>query len=92
MSTSLWCNWRRASCPTGINAGGIWTKSRKSSELFHPLVSLSAGLFKVTPGEYASHAEISHRLVDAKKMAKQTSRGSYFIDRRQLVSQNPLDD
>jgi diguanylate cyclase (GGDEF)-like protein len=74
-----------------LAAGGIWTNSRQGSVLFHPLVSLSAGLLKVNPGEYASHAEISHRLVDAKKMAKQTTGSSYFIDRRQSVSQNPLD-
>ena len=66
-----------------LAAGGILTKNRQGMEVFHPLVSLSAGLLKVNAGEYASHAEISQRLVEAKKMAKQTSGSSYFLDRRQ---------
>jgi GGDEF domain-containing protein len=64
-------------------AGGILTMNRQGLEIFHPLVSLSAGLLKVNPGEYASHAEISQHLVEAKKLAKQKPGNSYFIDRRQ---------
>ena len=57
--------------------------NRQGQEIFHPLVSLSAGLLKVKPGEYGSHSEISQRLVEAKKMAKLTAGSSYFIDRRE---------
>jgi len=64
-------------------AGGIMATNRQGQEIFHPLVSLSAGLLKVKPGEYGSHSEISQRLVEAKKMAKLTAGSSYFIDRRQ---------
>lgn len=72
--------------PEHLAAGGILTKNRQGLEMFHPLVSFSAGLLKVNPGEYASHAEISQHLVESKKMAKQTSGSSYFIDRRQQTS------
>lgn len=64
-------------------AGGVVTKNRQGLDVFHPLVSLSAGLVKVEAGEFGSHAEISQRLVDGKKLAKQTAGSSYFVDRRQ---------
>jgi diguanylate cyclase (GGDEF)-like protein len=75
-----------------LTARGILTKNRQGIEILHPLVSLSAGLLKVTQGEYASHAEISQRLVEAKKMAKQTTGSSYFIDRRQHAVLGQLKD
>ena len=63
--------------------GGIVTNNRQGQAVFHPLTSLSAGLIRVDVGEFDSHAEISQRLVEAKKMAKLTPGSSYFIDRRQ---------
>lgn len=66
-----------------LAAGGIVATNRQGQEVFHPLVSLSAGLLHVKSSEYGSHSEISQRLVEAKKMAKQTAGSSYFIDRRQ---------
>lgn len=66
-----------------LAAGGIVALNRQGQAIFHPLVSLSAGLLKVKPGEYGSHSEISQRLVEAKKMAKLTAGSSYFIDRRE---------
>ena len=66
-----------------LAAGGIVANNRQGQEVFHPLVSLSAGLLQVKSAEYGSHSEISQRLVEAKKMAKRTVGSSYFIDRRQ---------
>ncbi|MBV5296714.1 MAG: GGDEF domain-containing protein [Rhodoferax sp.] len=63
--------------------GGIVTNNRQGQAVFHPLTCLSAGLIRVEVGEFDSHAEISQRLVEAKKMAKLTPGSSYFIDRRQ---------
>jgi hypothetical protein len=68
--------------PEHIAAGGLVTKNRQGVEVFHPLVSLSAGLLRIAPGDFETPAEISNRLVDAKKLAKQTPGSSYFIDRR----------
>jgi hypothetical protein len=51
-------------------------------EVFHSLVSLSAGLVRVAPGDYALSSEISSRLVEAKKQAKKSPGSSYFVDRR----------
>jgi diguanylate cyclase (GGDEF)-like protein len=65
-----------------LAAGGIVATNRQGLEVFHPLVSLSAGLLNVKSSEYGSHSEISQRLVEAKKVAKQTVGSSYFIDRR----------
>jgi len=65
-----------------LAAGGIMATNRQGLEVFHPLVSLSAGLLNVKSSEYGSHSEISQRLVEAKKVAKQTVGSSYFIDRR----------
>ena len=68
--------------PEHIAAGGLITTNRQGMEVFHPLVSLSAGLLRVEPGSFDSPAEISDRLVEAKKLAKQNLGSSYFVDRR----------
>ncbi len=68
--------------PEHIAAGGLFTTNRQGVEVFHPLVSLSAGLLRVEPGNFDSPAEISDRLAEAKKLAKQTAGSSYFVDRR----------
>ena len=68
--------------PEHIAAGGLFTTNRQGVEVFHPLVSLSAGLLRVEPGNFDSPAEISDRLVEAKKLAKQKTGSSNFVDRR----------
>jgi GGDEF domain-containing protein len=65
-----------------ILAGGLTTNNRQGVEVFHRLVSLSAGMVRVAPGEFSSPAEISSNLVEAKKRAKQIEGSSYFLDRR----------
>ena len=64
--------------------GGLVTNNRQGIEVFHGLVALSAGIVKVTPGDYEWPSEISERLVEAKKQAKLTPGSSYFVDRRSV--------
>ncbi|NVO05150.1 MAG: GGDEF domain-containing protein [Rhodoferax sp.] len=68
--------------PEHIAAGGLVTNNRQGVEVFHALVSLSAGLVRIAPGDYELPSEISGRLVEAKKQAKKVAGSSYFIDRR----------
>jgi GGDEF domain-containing protein len=63
-------------------AGGLVTNNRQGVEVFHPLVSLSAGIVRVVPGDFVLASEISTRLVEAKKQAKKSAGSSYFVDRR----------
>jgi GGDEF domain-containing protein len=70
--------------PEHIHAGGLITSNRQGVEVFHNLVSLSAGLVRVMPGDFTLPAEISSRLVEAKKQAKKAPGSSYFVDRRLL--------
>jgi GGDEF domain-containing protein len=68
--------------PEHIAAGGLVTNNRQGVAVFHALVSLSAGLVRIAPGDYELPSEISGHLVEAKKQAKQVAGSSYFIDRR----------
>ncbi len=65
-----------------LAAGGLVTNNRQGVEVFHSLVSLSAGLVRIAPGDYELPSEISSRLVEAKKQAKKTPGSSYFVERR----------
>jgi diguanylate cyclase (GGDEF)-like protein len=68
--------------PEHIQAGGLRTNNRQGEEVFHSLVSLSAGMVRIAPGDFALASEISSRLVEAKKQAKKSPGSSYFMDRR----------
>lgn len=68
--------------PEHIEAGGLFTNNRQGVEVFHNLVSLSAGIVRIAPGDYTLASEISSRLVEAKKQAKKLSGSNYFVDRR----------
>ncbi len=68
--------------PEHIEAGGLLTNNRQGVEVFHHLVSLSAGIVRIAPGDYTLASEISSRLVEAKKQAKKLSGSNYFVDRR----------
>ena len=65
-----------------LAAGGLVTNNRQGVEVFHALVSLSAGLVRIAPGDFELPSEISERLVEAKKQAKKIPGSSFFIDRR----------
>ncbi len=63
-------------------AGGYITENRQGLVSFHPLISLSAGAVPVDGARFASAAEVSPVLAEAKKVAKGRV-GSYcFVDRR----------
>lgn len=68
--------------PNHITDGGFITQNRQGVDIFHPLVSLSAGVVLVEPGIFDSPAELSQQLAETKKMAKKMAGSSYFIDRR----------
>ncbi|MBK6636958.1 MAG: diguanylate cyclase [Rhodocyclaceae bacterium] len=65
-----------------LAAGGISSLNRQGELVFHPLVSLSAGVVCVEPGLYESAAALSPVLAEAKKLAKRALGSGYFIDRR----------
>jgi diguanylate cyclase (GGDEF)-like protein len=65
-----------------IASGGLVTQNRQGVSVFHALTSLSAGLVRVAPGDFALASEISHCLAEAKKQAKKELGSSYFVDRR----------
>ncbi|MEI8170161.1 MAG: GGDEF domain-containing protein [Rhodoferax sp.] len=65
-----------------IDAGGLITNNRQGVEVFHNLVSLSAGIVRIAPGDFELPSEISTRLVEAKKQAKKSLGSTYFVDRR----------
>jgi GGDEF domain-containing protein len=73
--------------PDHLAAGGLLTQNRQGVTVFHALVSLSAGVIRIAPGDFSSPSEISYRLVEAKKQAKKLPGSSYFVDRRSPTAQ-----
>lgn len=68
--------------PEHLAEGGFVTQNRQGLDIFHPLVSLSAGIVIVDAGSFDSPAELSQQLAETKKMAKKMVGSSYFVDRR----------
>jgi EAL domain-containing protein (putative c-di-GMP-specific phosphodiesterase class I)/GGDEF domain-containing protein len=68
--------------PEHLAAGGVVTLSRQGVEMFHPIISLSAGVARVRPGSAQTAAQLSTRLAETKRQAKQAEGSSYFVDRR----------
>jgi len=62
--------------------GGFITQNRQGVDIFHPLVSLSAGIVLAESGAVKSSFELSEQLAETKKMAKKMNGSSYFVDRR----------
>lgn len=63
--------------------GGYLSEDRRGRKVFHSLISLSLGVVRVEPGQYASHHQIATAASDAKKQAKKIPGNSLFIERRQ---------
>jgi diguanylate cyclase (GGDEF)-like protein len=63
--------------------GGCINEDRSGNKVFHPMTSLSLGVVKVEPGQYASHHQIAAAVAEAKKQAKKIAGNSLFIERRQ---------
>jgi len=64
--------------------GGYVSEDRRGRQVFHPLVTLSLGVVKVTAGQFGTHHQISRLAADAKKQAKKIVGNSLFVDRRQM--------
>ena len=67
-----------------LSARGFIAQNRQGIDIFHPLVSLSAGVVTVLPGTVESALELSSQLAETKKMAKKMPGSSYFVERRSL--------
>lgn len=64
------------------NRGGYMSEDRRGERVFHPLITVSAGVVRVQPGQYGSHHQIAAAAAEAKKQAKKIAGNSLFIERR----------
>lgn len=62
--------------------GGYVTEDRQGKKTFQPLASLSLGVTKITPEEFASLHHVSSVASETKKQAKKMPGNSLFVDRR----------
>jgi len=62
---------------------GYTSEDRRGNQIFHPLVSLSLGVVKVSPSQFTTHHQIASAVAEAKKQSKKIAGNSLFIDRRQ---------
>ncbi|MEJ2654471.1 MAG: GGDEF domain-containing protein [Acidihalobacter sp.] len=63
-------------------AGGVASVDRRGQPCFFELLSLSIGVVRVQPAQFRSHHEVAARASEVKRVAKQLSGNSLFIDRR----------
>jgi len=68
---------------THLKAGGYTSLDRQGAEVFHPLVTLSAGVVPISGGRYANHVAVSSAAAEVKRLAKRQNGSSYFVERRQ---------
>lgn len=61
---------------------GYFSEDRQGRTVFHPLASVSVGVVEVQPGAFQNHHEVASAASSAKKLAKQQSGCSCFLDRR----------
>ncbi|MGA8864904.1 MAG: phosphodiesterase [Gallionella sp.] len=73
------------------SAGGYLSSDRKGRIIHHPLPTLSIGVTWVNPECFSSHHEVAKAATDAKKMAKEKSGNSLFIERRRQQSDKTVD-
>jgi len=66
-----------------LDAGGYTSLDRQGAEVFHALVTLSAGVVPIGGGRYANHVAVSTAAAEVKRLAKRQSGSSYFVERRQ---------
>lgn len=70
------------------SAGGYMSGDRQGHIIHHPLPTLSIGVVWVNPKWFSSHHEVAEAATDAKKMAKEKSGNSLFIERRRQQLHN----
>lgn len=63
--------------------GGYVSEDRQGQTVFHPLSTISLGVVGVQPGIFLNHHEVATAASVAKKLAKQKTGCSFFLDRRQ---------
>jgi len=63
-----------------LAAGGYHRTDRNGSLTFQPLISLSIGAVKVSPGQFMIFHEVSAAMSEVKRMAKQISGNSLCVD------------
>ena len=66
------------------SAGGYLSGDRQGRIVHHPLPTLSIGVAWINPELFNSHHEVAEAATAAKKMAKEKSGNSLFIERRRL--------
>lgn len=64
-------------------AGGIVSVDRRGRPCFFEPLSLSIGAVAVQPGQFRSHHEVAARASEVKRVAKQRSGNTLFVDRRE---------
>jgi len=69
-----------------LAAGGYNRTERNGSFTFQPLTSLSIGAIKVLPGQFMTFHEVSAAMNGAKRMAKQISGNSLFVETPSSIS------
>ncbi|WP_417070879.1 GGDEF domain-containing protein [Niveibacterium terrae] len=62
--------------------GGYVAQDRRGEAVFHPLVTLSAGVVPVAPGSHPNHVGVSATAAEVKHRAKRMPGSSFFVDRR----------
>ena len=62
--------------------GSYSSEDRQGQTISYPLVTISVGVVSVQPGTYLNHHEVAAAASTAKKLAKQQSGCSSFLDRR----------
>lgn len=76
--------------PGHVEAGGYCSPDRQGNSQWHPLISLSLGAVAIDPAQHQCHHDISVAAAAAKKMAKQQSGSSLFVERRKAGSSRAI--
>jgi GGDEF domain-containing protein len=69
-------------CAADLGRGGYLGEDRSRQVVLHPLLSLSVGAVRSSPGLFQSHHEISSAAAIAKKEAKRGAGSVLFLERR----------
>jgi len=72
-----------------LERGGYESEDRSGKMAFHHLLALSIGVVRVLAGAYGSPHEISAAAAHAKKLAKNMGGCSMFVERRNVLAEEP---
>lgn len=62
-----------------LNEGGVWTKNRQGTTLFHPILSLAIGVVKPNVKQCNNHHQVAEMAAQAKKSAKQKGGNHLYL-------------